>query len=1317
VFVLKKVAGFICCFLLFVLNTNAQRYTGTVRNFGPSQGLSHPDVRAVALDQQGVIWVGTRNGLNRFDGKRFKPYFKTDGLKSNNIENLFADGNVLWCIHKSRTIEAIENITLFDVKTKDTVEFRKWCSTKNIKTANIDAVHGNQNEITFRVIVNDSTYWYLKKPNQPAIRFNLGADAELIGSNQDGTFWFHDWQKNRLIKCNAKSQVLREITTKFLKTWQGQFYVNMNFGEHEEWIWSYDSLYRITDKRLVQVKSDWGYLGVDSSGFSKSSEFVRKHPYLGHYWFSVGSFSNLVDTSGNVLFSHRDKRSYVNNRDIFIDNVILQPTSYGLNIYSLYPAKFQSFKDDVKGGYRGITKIGGDYIVCNNEIGVRVIANSLDKENAHLSYVGDAAYRYQEFVYTIGRQTINVINNEKQLVETMFVKHAHEVWGMLVKDSLMFYSTLGLIEFNLKSKERRVIKSSQFPELNSSTIYSIQPKGNDWYWLCTTKGLYTWNAKSGEFELILAGVEDCREFQHLYQDGNTLWLASGCKGLIEYNTTTGKYIVHDFAHNATNITHSVYPDKHNNLWLSTDFEIVRFNKKDDSYKTFNEHDGLVNNEFNRISHFQEPDGTLLFGGITGMVKFHPDSLAYVKANALNLKPQVIDVWLYKKGQNVISQVTQSFMQDGKITIAPQDRQLAFDLTTNNISFSDQVAFSYRFGGDSTWKELPTNRLEFNVLPFGEHEITVRAYISNKNATNNELSFSVTVLKPIYLRGWFIVLVIISLLLTTVFAVILRTNRLEKQRAELEKEVKRRTEKILEDKAIIEKQAEELKSLDNLKNRFFANISHELRNPLTLIVGPVESLLTQEKVTVPKMIRSQMNMTLKNAKNLQKRINEILALSKIDAGKLKLAFTPTNANRFFGRAILAHDSWAKSKSVSIDFKSFLNDDLNLELDTDNVEKVLNNLMSNAIKHSPQDSIIKAELHQTDERNFYLTVKDQGKGIEASENVKIFDRYYQSKEGEKAGGTGLGLALSKEIAQLMNGDLSVESTTETGAKFRFSFSAVPTQTATEDDAIGNDASYFEEVTEILDLGKSDANILVVDDNEEMRAYIKSILGDSFKIYEAENGKEALNILAKNEIDLVTSDLMMPVMDGIEFLGEHKSSDKAEIPVIMITARAEDADRLGALEIGVDDYLTKPFYARELRARVKNLLRYRRNKEVAQEEAVNNSEEELLVSETGNQLQKIIEHVKSRLDDNSFTVTDLADAVGYSERQLRRIIKKEKGVTPNALIRELRLLGARKLLELEQYSTVSEVMYACGFKSQGHFAKSYYERFGKKPSEYFE
>lgn len=1310
-------ASSLVIFLLVSCTLWGQTYTANIKRFGVEHGLSHHDGRSVALDSRGLIWLGTRNGLNRFDGKQFKSFYKEDGLANNNVESIFADGEVLLCVHKSRTTEAIEAITLFHSVTETTLSFSDWFGIEGINEDDVNVIYGNEEELVFRTDSDGVVRWFLKKEGQETVEFEMDVTFEFLASSQDGTYWFHEWENETITHRDSSGEVLKTFSTKHLSNFWGKFYVDMRFGEDEEWLYAYDSLYRIVGNKVKLVDSLWGVAQHQNKFVQLPSEFVRKHPHTGLLWYSSKSVSHVIDSSGRKYFSHEDKTQFVNNTDQFVGNVVLQPASSGLNIISLYPSKFQNFSDDSKTGYRGVARLGTDYLVCNEE-GVFVLNKDFKAVKKWISYVGDNVSANNGITYTFGRSVINEIDQEQNLITRYIVPHAHEVWGMLAIDSFLLYSSYGFHQYNLNTRYDRLVKSKKHPELNEATIYSIQRKSEDEFWLCATTGLYTWNKQTDLFEKLFDNLDGVSEFQHLYDDGHSLWLASGGKGLVKYDKTSQESQFYDFGHNGTNITHSVYPDSHGNLWLSTDHGIVRFNIENEEHTLFLKTDGLIGNEFNRISHFKDDDGTLIFGGVKGLVRFHPDSLANLTVAKPVLRPFIADVWLYRKGRNEITQVTNEFNQNSTVTIEPQDRFLSFDLATNSIEYYDRVQFSYKIDDDETWKKLPSNRLAFNVLPFGSHQITVQTSLTSGYVYDEHLSFSITVLRPIYLRSWFIAAVLLAFASISLLFAVYRTRNLRKQKLFLEKEVRKRTQKIKEDKKVMERQAEELKSLDKMKNRFFANISHELRNPLTLIVGPVENLLNQASVKVPDMVRAQMSLTLANARTLQKRVNEILALSKIDSGKLKLTPSAAKLGAFVGRLVSVYDSFASSGDLFIQFESKIDAGLVVKIDMDHTEKIVNNLLSNAIKHSPIGSTISVQLTETEEGAYCLSVTDKGKGIDSAEQKKIFDRYYQSKEGEKAGGTGLGLALSDELSRLMGGEIIVDPTYTEGAKFLFTFKAQktneePADHETESGIAQIPKSDFKQVD--LQPSGQEANILVVDDNEEMRLYIKSILGAKCRIYEAENGIEGLKVVETRSIDLITSDLMMPEMDGMELLQELKSREACRtIPIIMLTARAEDKDKLNALEIGVDDYITKPFYARELLARVNNLLEKRFMRGQAAVEEVEASD---TATDSEIQIQKIVEVIQQHLANNKFSVADLAEEVGYSERQLRRVIKKEKGVTSNALIKELRLNQARQYLEQQQFATVSEVMYACGLKSAGHFSKDYFNRFGKKPSEYFD
>ncbi|MGB0432652.1 MAG: hypothetical protein ACPGLV_19400, partial [Bacteroidia bacterium] len=269
-----------CAFCL-VFSALAQNYSATVRNFGVANGLSHHDARSVAVDSRGLVWVGTRYGLNRFDGNKFKSFYVEDGLKSNNIELLFADGDILICVHKSRTIEEIVDLTIFNSVTEQTISFNEWCGLTNVTANDVIAIDANKREIVFCAVINDVAHYYLKKRNQPAKEFKSDLPSVFIGSCMDGTYWFQNWQNNSIVKRDFEGKILRTVSTKFLKTWPGEFYVDMRLGEHEEWLFAYDSLYQISGNRLKHVKQLWGPASQKNKLVQLPSEFVRKHEYSG----------------------------------------------------------------------------------------------------------------------------------------------------------------------------------------------------------------------------------------------------------------------------------------------------------------------------------------------------------------------------------------------------------------------------------------------------------------------------------------------------------------------------------------------------------------------------------------------------------------------------------------------------------------------------------------------------------------------------------------------------------------------------------------------------------------------------------------------------------------------------------------------------------------------------------------------------------------------------------------------------------------------------------------------------------------------------
>jgi signal transduction histidine kinase/DNA-binding response OmpR family regulator/tetratricopeptide (TPR) repeat protein len=549
------------------------------------------------------------------------------------------------------------------------------------------------------------------------------------------------------------------------------------------------------------------------------------------------------------------------------------------------------------------------------------------------------------------------------------------------------------------------------------------------------------------------------------------------------------------------------------------------------------------------------------------------------------------------------------------------------------------------------------------------------------------------------------------------------------------------------------QAERLGELDAAKNQFFANVSHELRTPLTLVLGPLDGLLAARAAPLPATVRGPVVLAHRSAQRLLELVNRILDLTKLEAGRLELRPVPTAVAPLLRRVVAQFDSLATERRVALVAPAGLPEGLRLLLDADKVEQILTNLLINALNHTPASGavVVSAALPAPDGL-YELTVRDTGPGIAAAEQDRIFERFYQSPQRQAQGGTGLGLPLSRELATLLGGTLTLASVPGQGAAFTLRFPA-PQLPATELAAVEEvdnshqPAGTADEAAEAPDnqlVGHLASNaaprprVLVVEDQPDLRDYLRTLLSATCEVLTATDGQDALETLAREApVDLVTTDAMMPRLSGTELLA-HLKADPAHtgLPVLMLTARADAGHREAALTVGVDDYLTKPFVAAELLARVQALLArhaVRRQfaglpAEAATEALLTATPPALATTPAGTtaaaapepgaaaaQLAQWQAQLVPHLPNADFGPAELASLLCLSERTLYRRLGELAGLTPAAWLRELRLDHARRLLEAGHFGSVAEVAEAAGFANAKSFGVRYAERFGRRPGDY--
>ena len=827
-------------------------------------------------------------------------------------------------------------------------------------------------------------------------------------------------------------------------------------------------------------------------------------------------------------------------------------------------------------------------------------------------------------------------------------------------------------------------------------------------WVCTSNGLYLADEQGNIRAQYLRQDSGLRyeHLSHLYEDENGIfWVATRGGGLIEWSEEKGT--VRQFTTSeglSNNDIHAVYPDSTGCLWLPSNYGLMRMNKASGRIQVFFKRDGIADSEFNGFSHFQLPDGRLFLGGVNGVTTFNPKDIPVGRDDTPLLKIIEARTFQLKSGQyiNHMSEIGANL----PVVITPNDDY--FDLSVSPLIYEDinQIRYSWKIEGYSdNWVQQQSPLIKLHNLPYGTHILHIRYSMQGNIWSENELKVPLNVLRPFYLTWPFLLLLAILMLGMAWGTGNWRARQLRASNLRLEQEVKRRTRQIESDKQLIEQQAKELRSLDEAKSRFFANITHELRTPLTLIIGPAENLLKTE--VFGEKPREYLYSIRRNASKLLNLVEELLDLSKIEANKLVLNEKPVRLHQFLSRTLAAFTPYAEHRGITIIPDLRCQEDVILLMDVQKWEKIINNLLNNAIKFTPRGGKVTLTADLSDDE-LVVSVEDTGMGIPSEDLPYIFDRYYQARTAENAqlGGAGIGLSLCREYIRLFGGEITAESTQGTGS--RFTLMCAPARARENPQPGVVEEPVFIGGTELAETVRHDASkstILLVEDDRDMSDYVQGILNTEYNLLIADNGVTALQILEKMPVDLVLSDLMMPEMDGFQLLKTVRERYQ-DLPFIMLTARADAPDRLSALTLGVDDYLTKPFLEDELLARLKNLIsRYDARRAAQAQTDITGIEmkfDQLWLGE-------LEQTVNNNLGNPDFSLDDLAEILQISRRSLYNKTITFTGLTPSQYLQEARLTMGRRLLASGGHKTLAEVCYAVGMKTPDYFSKLMKERFG--------
>jgi signal transduction histidine kinase/CheY-like chemotaxis protein len=880
-------------------------------------------------------------------------------------------------------------------------------------------------------------------------------------------------------------------------------------------------------------------------------------------------------------------------------------------------------------------------------------------------------------------------------------------------------------------RDKSYTKLSAFSNLSKNGVWhDLLSAPGHILWLTTNDGLYRvdWAADEVQHFGGTADFVDNRIIAIHDDQKGQLWLGTVNSGIQIFDKARGKVVkVIDESDGLSNdIVVGILEDDQGYIWAATYNGLNLIQPTGEVVAIFQEEDGLTHNEFNRYAHCKAADGRLLFGTVDGLNVIDPIKAKEDLQSSGATKIYVSRLSYFDSDKDEIVHQRNYEAGERKLKLPADKRFISIRVGASNYGQNTKNRYAYRLKGiEADWTYMGNEHfIRLPNLPSGKYDLEIIAVDHNGNKAFNTIRIPIHAQEFFYKQAWFYMLMAFPFL---VFG-LLWVARLRKEKVILEKEVDKRTAQIRKDKELIEQQASELQQLDQMKSRFFANISHDFRTPLTLITGPAEVMKNDEALPQKANFKQGLKSILQNGKKLLNLVDEMLDLAKLESNEVKLHEEPLDLFRFCKSAYSSFQAAAERQQIEYELNYQPDQDYAITTDPRRLERILNNLLSNAFKFTEAKGKVSLAVYLKDE-TVCFEVKDTGRGIPPEDLPHVFDRFFQSKQAAlvMTTGSGIGLSLSQELAHLLGGSITVVSTVGKGSTFTLLLPVVRAEqpsnaAAVSDLLIPDTVSYLKEAPTTAN--EEQFRILVVEDNLEVQSFLSSLLSDTYQVVTANDGQEALNYLQKQpekeskKIDLVLSDVNMPVMDGYELLSILKKDEQLrQLPVIMLTAKTKERSKFKALRLGVDDYLTKPFSPTELLLRIQNRLdNYQ--KRLAFQQAFLQVKPIFEEAPAADQvwLQELEAHALKALDQKiDLNVSYLAGKMALSNSQLGRRVKLLTGLSIGKYISEIKLQKARHLLEQKAFSTVAEVGYACGFNSASYFSKIFMQAFGKSPTAY--
>ena len=1352
------------CFLLFVISPyslDAQYSKMRFNYLTPDDGLYSDHIYAFCRDYKGCIWIGTVDfGLNKWDGNKISGYRYKKGekgsLSHDGISCIFEDSKKnLWVgtfnglnlynrneesftvflndsddiISENNTINAIFEDRKGNIWIATGDGLKKWIKEENrFLTYHIQSKDYSAKRIMSVVEDSNGSLWvatyargiYKFDPKKES--FTVYDDPTIDFGNidplKDLCIDKHD---NLWIACNSGGLISFTPSTCKFEQYGAK-------GDHKG---TNSKLLR----KIIEEDDRYMLIATDHGGINRFDRINRTFEYITYeenkenglnsngLWTIYKDPEGILwvgTSSGGVNYYNPKKdlfktfRHNSGNPGSLCYNAVLSmfedsegliwigTNGGGLSIFDPKTERFKNYKHDPANP---------------NSLGSNVIL-SITEDKEHNIWLGTWGNGLNCYNKKTGKFIHYVHNeNDKTSLKTNIVWYIlpdqnGNIWVSIPDGIDIFDKNKGVIkEFRPDSKNKHA--------LSHHTINAIYKDYDQNIWICTQNGINLYDAKSNSF-IVFKNFPDNSIISFLKDKEGCFWVGSNKKGL--YHFKLDGTIIDTFRFSQGEYDSKVsgiLEDNKFNLWLSTDDGLIKFNKKNKSFKRYSTSDGLQGRLFS-MGLLKSHTGQMYFGGYNGFSTFHADSLK--KDNDYIPVISLTDFQIFNKPVSIGAEgspLKKSISETEEITLSYRQSTFSFEFTAISLTHPEKQLYAYKMEGyEKEWNYTTADRryVTYTNLDAGSYIFRVKG--SNNDGVWNQtgISLKINILPPWWRTWWAYSLYLLVFVAIIYFVVkyILTQNQL----------------------ALARMEANKLHEIDQLKLNVFTNISHEFRTPLTLIMGPLEKFIKDENASG--LDKSLLNLMYRNSQRLMRLINQLLDFRKLEAGQLKLNLTHDDIIIFIVNIAETFKQYAEKRNIKYQIVHEVESLQNL-FDPDKLDKILYNLLSNAFNYTPDNGEITIAVETINDgiTDFVeIKVKDNGIGIPKEALSSVFNIFYQVEGNApiKAEGTGIGLSLVKELVNLHNGHIYVESEVGKGSIFTVQIPLNIKQQPTSPQAITKAGNIFitsklssESIKADENLNNSNENrgdddtniVLIIEDNDDLREYLEIELSPFYRVIKAKDGLGGMNEAIENIPDIIISDIMMPGIDGIELCNRLKANaHTCHIPIILLTARQSLEHKIEGIESGADDYITKPFSAQFLLARIKNLIFSRQrlkdyfNKTIITSDTiefkVNKSDENFI-----NRTQQTIENNYHKPD---FDIEEFASLMNMSSRQLFRKIKALTNQTPNALIVNCRMRHASELL-IEGSATVYEIAYATGFTDPSYFTKVFVNQFGIIPSSYKE